>query len=243
MFVFGNTTYIFPTMLFKYKDLNNQEQSIELPITVDKFIAIKTKVNGLELLSMQYYWVFWEIRDALFKRLMFDCHKQELTTFLKQLQTNDFDFKEHYQDTIVKAVDIYYNVYYWDSVFVAGEPSTTVFEDGILGGQGRLELHLDFDTEALEHLLVQLLEAFGIIGIEEHQEEDALATSELSADGLFEDFVSECWLNLKEQTKSKVIGILFQATGCGSMSDLDTGENVDESTEGMAAYLKRKGAF
>jgi hypothetical protein len=40
-----------------------------------------------------------------------------------------------------------------------------------------------------------------------------------------------------------VIGILFQATGCGSMSDLDTGENVDESTEGMTAYLKRKGAL
>jgi hypothetical protein len=230
-------------MLFRYQDLNKKEQSIELPITVDKFIEVKSEVKGLELSNIEYYWTFWEIRDVLFKQLMFDIHKHEIMSFLKILQTNNFDFIDSHKGTIVKAVDIYYNVYYGDFIFVAGEPCTTIYGNDIIEDIGRLELHLDFDTEELEYLLVQLLEALGITGIEDYQEEEELSTSELSTDGYFEDLIRTCWLETKQQTNSKVVGIIFQASGCGSMSDLDTGENIEETTEGMTAHLKGRGAF
>lgn len=225
-------------MLFKYNDLDHQVQTIELPISINKFIEVKGEVEGKSLEDINYYWLFWEIRDALFKQFLFDIHKDELLAFIERLQLSQFDFKNPNLNHHVKVVDVYYNVYYWNSVFVAGEPSIGIY-DGIVND--RLELHLDFDTEALEHLLEQLLDAFGVVDYDEYQEEEELATSEIGADGIFEDLVRECWLNKKATTQSEMIGMLFQATGCGSMSDLDSGDIVEETEEGIKAYLKSRG--
>lgn len=225
-------------MLFKYQDTNNQEQCIELPITIDKFIETKGEIEGSTLEDLNYYWVFWEIRDVLFKQFLFDIHKEELVGFIKRLQLNQFDFKNPKVANLAKVVDVYYNVYYWDSVFVAGEPSIGIY-DGLVND--RLELHLDFDTEELEHLLEQLLDAFGVVDYDEYQEEEELATSEIGADDIFETFARENWLHVKNETKSEMIGMIFQGTGCGSMSDLDTGDTVEETEDGIIAYLKSRG--
>ncbi|WP_299336831.1 hypothetical protein [uncultured Psychroserpens sp.] len=225
-------------MQFTYHDTNHTEQHIDLPITTDQFNTVKLEVEGSRLDDIDYWWAFWAIRDSLFKQLHFDIHAAEIKAFIKRLQLNQFDFTDPNADNTVKVVDVYYNVYYWDMVFVAGEPGIGLY-DGIT--KDRLELHLEFDVDEFEHLLEQLLDAFGVIDYEEYQEEDDLATFELSADALFVELFRECWADVKADTKSDMIGMLFQATGIGDTTDLDTHEAVDQTEDGYREYLKGRG--
>ncbi|WP_299886727.1 hypothetical protein [uncultured Lacinutrix sp.] len=225
-------------MIFNFLDLNKESQRVRIPITEKRFKKISKKNKGRDFDNMNYYLEFMLIRDYLFLVFILNPYMETVKIFFRKIQLSQLDFEDTHKNDIIKAADVYYHVYYWNSIFIASEPSTTFYSNGII--KDRLELHLEFDTELLESVLEQLLEALGI-DYEAFQEEEDLSTFEIEADSLVTSFLLECWQDVKQETQSKVFGMLFEGTGIGGMYDLDNAKDIEATDSSIEAYVKSKG--
>ena len=224
-------------MKFKYVNLNKEEKVIDLPVSEEAFNKTKSFVKGSALIDMYYDWLIWDLRDYFFDKMILDSFRKEINSFCKRIQLADFDYEKNAGPEDVKVVQMYYHVYIWDQIYVACAPEGSFHKESLV--QDRLELDLEFELNELEHLLLQLLNVLEV-DYSEFKEEEDISTNELGIDTLVENLLRECWRKTKEETNSKIVGTLFEATGLGSTGDLDTNEVIGDSEELIIEFFKKR---
>lgn len=224
-------------ILFQYKNLNGQQKSINLPIEQKDFNEIKRQVQHSELDDLGD-WEFWELRDYLFETLIINSLKGDAIAFFEKIHLKQFEFEGGFNGNEIKVVDVYYHFDYGDEIYLFSEPSDMLYPNYEL--KTGLEVHLKYDTEELEHLLEQILNAFSV-DYDSWQEEGGLCTDELEIGKLCSGLIFGCWQLAKVKTESNTIGILSYSSGGAGCTDLDNGNDIDESDEGTRLYLEKKG--
>lgn len=227
-------------MLLEYKDVKGIQKTIEIPIEQSHFDTIKQQVQGAELEDLED-WEFWELRDYLYKILIIKSFQNRILEFFTKIHTQQYEFKEGYEKLSVDVVDVYYHFYYGESIYLFVEPSWAFYSDGIL--KERLEIHLDYDTEELENILEQVLDAFGVKYESWKDDGDTFSEDELDLGEMFCDVLFDCWSITKKEVNSSVVGMLSYATGGGGYTGLDTQLDVSQTDEGIRTYveeIKRK---
>lgn len=221
-------------MEFNYKNLNSDQIEITLPFNKVEFEKIKDNVNGCDLLDLEH-WEFWNLRDYFFNKLIIENFKEDLISLFTKTHLNEFDFSS--KDKIeIKVIDLYYH-YYYNEIFICSEPSDVIYPDIEMN---RLESRLIYNTDELEHLLEQILDAFGVTYNDWKEEGDLLSTDELIIGNYFGPLMFECWTKVKLDYNSNVIGFVSYASGGGGYKDLDNGNEVDETIDGIKSYLKNR---
>lgn len=221
-------------MEFNYKNLNSDQIKITLPLNKDEFEKIKDEVNGCNLLELEH-WEFWDLRDYFFNKLIIENFKEDLISLFTKTHLNEFDFSN--KDKIeIKVIDLYYH-YYYNEVFICSEPSNVIYPDIEIN---RLEIRLKYDTDELEYLLEQILDAFGVIYNNWKEEGTLLCTDEFNIGEYFSSLMINCWTKVKLDYNSNVIGFVSYASGGGGYTDLDNGNEVEETIDGIKAYLKNR---
>ncbi|WP_299621845.1 hypothetical protein [uncultured Tenacibaculum sp.] len=223
-------------MKFKYVNLNKEEKVIDLPVTEEDFNETKCFVEGSELIDMDYDWLIWDLRDYFIEKMVLDPFKEEIYSFCRKVQLADFDYKENSSSKDIKVVQIYYNIYSWHLIFVACEPEIVFHKEDIV--KDRLELDFNFDLRELEYLLEQILDALEV-DYSEFKEEEKIVTSDLIIDFSVKNILKECWKEIKNETNSKIVGVVFQATG-GDPESLDTDEVIGDSEELIVEFFKKR---
>lgn len=221
-------------MIFNYKSLNGNNKSVELPIDQNVFNQFKQQVEGSALEDWGE-WLFWDLRDYLFTTLICSGFKTDLCAFFEKLHVNRF--KEDLNGTSAEVVDVYYIFYSGDSTYVCSEPSPVLYPNN---QAERLEIHLNYETEELDCLLEQLLDAFGVNYNSWTADEESLSLSEIDLGDVFGDLFFECWLQTKKKLNSNLIGMLSYATGGAGCVDLDNGNEIDETEEDVLKYLEKR---
>lgn len=222
-------------MLFEYKDLNGQQKSINLPIEQKHFDEIKRQVEHSELGSLGD-WEFWELRDYLFEKVIIDSLKDDAIAFFEKIHLKQFEFEDEFNENEIKAVDVCY-YFYFEEIYLFSEPSEVLYPN--LELKNRLAVHLKYDTKELEHLLEQVLDAFGV-GYDSWKEDgDDINSCELEIGKLSSDLIFGSWQLAKTKTKSNIIGMLSYFSGGAGCRDLDNGNDIDESNEGTRLYLEK----
>lgn len=222
-------------MIFNYKSLNGNNKSIELPIDQNVFNEFKEKVEGSALEDWGE-WLFWDLRDYLFSTLICSGFKTELSAFFEKLHVDWF--KEDLNGTKAEVVDVCYIFYSGDSTYIFSEPSSVLYPNN---HAERLELNLNYDVEELDCILEQLLDAFGVNYSVWTEDEESLSLDELDLGDIFGDLFFECWLQTKKKLNSNLIGLLSYATGGAGCIDLDNGNKIDETDEGILKYVEQRG--
>ncbi|WP_299708775.1 hypothetical protein [uncultured Tenacibaculum sp.] len=223
-------------MKFKYVNLNKEEKVIDLPVTEEDFNETKCLVEGSEFIDMDYDWLIWDLRDYFVEKMVLDPFKEEIYSFCKKIQLADFDYKENASSKDVKVVQMYYHIYSWHLIFVACEPEITFHKEDIV--KDRLELDFNFDLRELEYLLEQILDALEV-DYSEFKEEEKIVTSDLIIDFSVKNILKECWNEIKNEINSKIVGVVFQATG-GDPESLDTDEVIGNSEELIVEFFKKR---
>ncbi len=223
-------------MKFKYVNLNKEEKVIDLPVTEEDFNETKCFVEGSELIDMDYDWLIWDLRDYFVEKMVLDPFKEEINSFCRKVQLADFDYKENANSKDVKVVQMYYHIYSWHLIFVACEPEITFHKEDIV--KDRLELDFNFDLRELEYLLEQILDALEV-DYSEFKEEEKIVTSDLIIDFSVKNILKECWNEIKNEINSKIVGVVFQATG-GDPESLDTDEVIGDSEELIVEFFKKR---
>lgn len=223
-------------MLLEYKDVKGIQKTIEIPIEQSHFDTIKQQVQGVELEDLED-WEFWKLRDYLYKILIIESFQDQIIEFFTKVHLQQYEFKEGYEKLSVNAVDVYYHFYYGESIYLFVEPSWVFFTDEIV--KNRLEVHLDYDTEELENILEQILDAFGVNYENWKEEGDALSEDELDLGGMFCDVLFDCWSISKKETNSSVVGMLSYATGGGGYRGLNTQDDITQTDEGIRTYVEK----
>jgi len=221
-------------MLFEYKTLGGQAAKIELPISKTQFNAAKQNVKGLDLDSVPYEWEFWILRDFLFHTLILKPMQSKIENMLVKVQKGDYNFD--LQPTKIKVADVFFHCYS-NEIYVFSEPSLVFYGDL---SANQLEISLAYDTDELEHILIQLLHSFGVTYVEEDYY-NGLNGTELEEKALFLDFILEIWQELKVDTNSTVIGLIAYASGGIGLYDMDKGNQVEELDYEIRDYIKSLG--
>jgi hypothetical protein len=220
---------------FTYTTLDKKEKTIDLPISLEEFKSIKRDVRGEDLYDLDD-WVFWDIRDHLFQKLIIYNLKDEFLQFFVNVHTNAFELYESQSKQDIKVVDVYYH-YYYNKIFVCAEPNDAIYPNY---KAKRLEVGLGYDTEELESLLTQILNAFEVDYQEWIDDGEKFSENELEISTFFSHLMQDCWTESKANTNSSVIGMVFYATGGSAYVDLDNGTEVEQTDEGIRAYVKTR---
>ncbi len=224
-------------MFFEYKDIHGNQKTIDLPIELSDFDTIKHRVEGIALEDLEY-WEFWDIRDDLYKTLIIENFRDHIIEFFTKIHLQQFEFKDDKKRLDVNVVDVYYHFNYGDRIYLFVEPSWEFYSEEMF--KNRLEIHLKYDIEELEHLLEQILDAFGVNYEEWKEEGETLSEDELEIGDMFCDVLFDCWSITKNKTSSSVIGMLSYATGGGGYTDLDTQQDVEQTDEGIRKHIEER---
>ncbi|TCP24718.1 hypothetical protein EV195_105149 [Tenacibaculum skagerrakense] len=224
-------------MIFEYFNLKKEKTSIELPVSKELFNKTIQEVKGLDLINMNYNWLFWDLRDYLFEKIIIDSFQTKVESFCRKIQESKFDFLTNVDSESLKVVQIYYHVYYWSEIFIASEPENSFHKNEMV--EDRLELILEFDLKELRHLLIELLIVFNV-DYKEFIEDESIETHELMVDELVENLLRKSWAKIKKETNSKIVGTLFEGTGLGSTIDIDTSEKIGDTEDEIIDFFNKK---
>ena len=94
-------------MEFTYTTLDKKEKTIDLPVSLEEFKKVKKKVKRKDLYDLGD-WVFWDIRDYLFQKLILANLKDKFLQFFESVHTNAFELYDSQSKQDIKVVDVYY---------------------------------------------------------------------------------------------------------------------------------------
>lgn len=198
----------------------------------------KKITKGIDINDFDY---FWELRDDLFKSIIIKSFEPQIISFFKKAHTDQFIYKNNSEKESLKVIDMYYH-FYSDEIYLFIEPSYDYYSDGKIK---RLELHLKYDSEEFEKLLIQILDLWQIdySSFKEEDSYESIWDSELEISEFFLEQLFLQWSNIKKQTKSKLIGFISYATGGLYTYDLDNQKEVKNLKNETKKYLESRNIY